>query len=789
MKFLKILDKLKFPSFFQFYVALFLFFTIQRVVVFFCGEAYLYDFKSRGSDLFIGALHDFSWCFLVLVLAEALDQFLVIIGLRTKNLMKWLFSLLSLVLMFFLDHYFLSTNSLLSNMILLFNLDQLLDLLAFKENMSVVRTMWLFLLLVSFVIFNRWALRKLILEKISKWLLLGLSIFSFSWVVADESDFPNIYATNKSFYFFRSLANYQAELHQAGDVRFEDFRELDPLFLGKEKLEKHNLLRKKWEENSQLGHFLKKTSNGKPPNICIIIVESLSSSLVGQYAQRTGNVMPFLDSLSRESIYFPNTLSTAQRTHHVLPAVFASLPHSKDHTCFQEEEYPDHVGITKLTKSSHFSSFYCGVGLDFGQMDRFMRINEVDYKSNRYTGISQKEKNEIKDFWGLPDKMMFREYFKESDLRRRKGYYSDKSALDVLLTISSHEPFNYPDKEKHSKIVLDCLNRSSKSKFKSYLKTKIPELASFNYTDESLKYFFERIKETDDFKNTIFIITGDHGSTLLYEHEMSKYHVPLMIYSPLLKKARKVPHIISHLDIAPTLMNYLRKVYDLKIPDWNYFLGNEINFNNQNKRALIFKGVNLITKDLVYNQLAYLDGKLFRLTNQLVPVPYNHKTWHKKLMSQSKLMCLFNHYVVEQNHLLPNIYPRIEQFQSRSIEKKDCKSEYLSLFEMDLKKWKGKDILIDLSFSVDTSISYTLPALPVWIKVKSAKSSSEYVYEKLMYGRYVSRIRKHPHKATVHFYISKEEIDELDANRQLICFLHNVNKEKMPFDEVKWSIQ
>lgn len=777
-------------NFFDFLMALFLVFALQRMLMFFFGALYLFSFKPKTGDLLLGLLYDFSWCFILLLLAEFADQLKRIFKFLPKNFFKWTVSIVSLILLFFLDQYYLTASSLLSNMILMFNFDELLDLLAFGENVSILRTTWFLGLLLLFIfslgrLFPKWS--KTFAFKSTQLVLATAGIIS---LCLQDTETPNVYATNKSYYFIQSLWNHEEEVHQIGDVRFQDFKDLDPLLLGKTELDQYHLLRKEWEEKSELGQYFRKTSSGKAPNICIVVVESLSSSLVGQYAKQTGNVMPFLDSLSKKSLYFPNALSTAQRTHHVLPAIFASLPHTKSHTCLQEEDYPDHIGIAKMTKEHYYSSFYCGVGLDFNQMNRFVRYNDVDYESNSFTGVSSQERNEIKDLWGLPDHLMLREYIKELKKRQIQGKYKRKSALDVLLTISTHEPFNYPNKPKHIQAVKACLEKSAKTPFKVYLKSKLSELGSFHYADESLKSFFEQIKNTKDFENTIFIITGDHGSTLLYENEMSKYHVPMVIYSPLLKKSKTVPHLISHLDIAPTLMNFLRKDYNVEMPDEHYFLGNEIHLRRADKRALIFKGENLLVRDLVYNKFAYLDGKLFKLSHQMVPIPTNDTKELKRLKNQSRLMNLFNHYVVEQNHILPfRVHSQVIS-ATKKISIKEVQKEFLTVFELHTKKWKGKDMLIDVDFITDSSITKTHPMVPIWIMSNDAfDNTANPKYKKQMWGRYVSNGNLFPYKCSMHCFISKEELQKMKSNQKLVCFIHNVNKEKLPFKKVIWKIQ
>lgn len=789
---MSIVNRLKtsWAKFGSFLFLLFLVLTAQRILFFFVANSVVFHYQPIFSDFIFGTLYDLGWGFIVLLFAQLLDSLTVPFNRFPRHIFKWLVIVLAIVLTYFLDNYFLASSSLLSNMILMFSFDQLIELMAFEDNISWFKISWMLALLASIIGLYKWLFHRQWIQKRSFQLFLVVSsIFSVFLLTRQELEVPNVYSTNKSYYFLHSLYTYDKDLSSESDITPAEFKDLDPLFLGKKELNPFDLLSKEWNNSSDLTSYFNLNPSGKAPTICIIIIESLSSSLVGEYSAKTGKVMPFLDSLSTKSIYFPNCLSTSHRTHHVLPAILASLPHSNEHTFFQEEEYPEHVGMVTMTKSQYYSSYYCGLDLSFNQMDRFVRYNNVDYLSNKYKGLSKEDKKEYKDYWGYPDHIVFREFLKEKRQRFNDGKYNKKSSFDILLTLSTHEPFNYPDKIKHTKYVQQQLNKAVPSKWMSYLKGKSAELGAFHYTDESLQHLFEELKKTPDFNNTIFIITGDHGSTILYENAMSKYHVPLLIYSPLLKHPKQIPYWVSHLDIAPTLMNFLRLNYKVKIPEQHTFLGNELSMKKREKRALIFKGQNIMVRDILYRNMAFLEGQLYHLTPSLTPIKIDNPKQAKLLLKQAAYMRMFNHYVVEQNHIVTRRTKAPNKMSARTIPKEELKGEFLDLFELSTKQFKGHDVIIDITFYLDSTRSKELPELATWIKVGTKKGQAKPTIEKLMYGKYVLNGKNAPSKATVHFYISKEEIAQMDNSQKMKCFFHNVNKIKLPFSKVSWSVQ
>src|SRR5207302_7789205 len=87
------------------------------------------------------------------------------------------------------------------------------------------------------------------------------------------------------------------------------------------------------------------------------------------------------------------------------------------------------------------------------------------------------------------------------------------------------------------------------------------------YTDAALRTYFEEAAKHPGYRNTIFIITGDHRlAEIPPSTRIDRYHVPLIIFSPRLSRPVRIQSISSHLDIAPTLLAFLRRRYGLAAP-------------------------------------------------------------------------------------------------------------------------------------------------------------------------------------------------------------------------------
>ena len=58
--------------------------------------------------------------------------------------------------------------------------------------------------------------------------------------------------------------------------------------------------------------------------------------------------------------------------------------------------------------------------------------------------------------------------------------------------------------------------------------------------------------------------------------KVDRYHVPLIIYSPLLNRTAKFSSVSTHFDIAPTLLAWLKNQYNFSLPTLASWMGNGI---------------------------------------------------------------------------------------------------------------------------------------------------------------------------------------------------------------------
>ena len=483
------------------------------------------------------------------------------------------------------------------------------------------------------------------------WVLGGFLIACLIRIIPIDSSINRL-AENRFSYFVRNSVQHLIAPTTQHAVNIRAFEALEPSFYGgHEKLDPRFPLEHQHKTPSILAHYLKATTNKKPPHIKIIIVESMSSDLFGQRGKNTGNLMPFMDSLAKQSLYFPNGFSTYQRTHNVLPAVLASVPNTIDGNVFQQLPFPRHYSLFNLYQNNYFTQFYCGVPLAYLNMIGLMSHYQTDYHVNKWLPACTAHKGIVGNAWGYPDEDLFQQAQYDDSTRFK---HLDKSFMSVFLTISSHDPFIYPNKQYWERVVKSKAKYIEDPKLKALVTRQAASFGTFSYVDSTLKAFFAAEAKNSTYKNTIYLITGDHGTELYTRNPLSKYNIPIVIYSPLLKRPTQSQAIVSHNDIAPTLVNYLKTAYKLPTPDTLAFVGKELCIERKFKpaRSLVFTTNKLKTSDLLLNNLAWVAGSLYTLdsTFGLHKInALNRVNWVKK---QLRTYQAFSQYTIVQNNLL-----------------------------------------------------------------------------------------------------------------------------------------
>ena len=380
------------------------------------------------------------------------------------------------------------------------------------------------------------------------------------------------------------------------------------------------------------------------PNLVFIITEGLSREFSG-YNSKFPSATPFLDSLADHSLSWLNCMSSSQRTIAVLPSLFGSLPFGK-RGFMQSSDCPRFHSLPGILKDNGYeTSFFYGGWTCFDDMCYFLNDLGIDHYLPEYTSYPK----EMQNTWGLYDEYLFSESLKEKHLSPLISHLSPQ--LDIYLTLSTHDPFDYPDKARYTKIYTDKLIQNHKQH--SIQQFQYEQYASYLYYDDCLRKFFSDYRQIPGYENTIFVITGDHCFNGQSE-ELDKYHVPFIIWSPMLKQPHRFPAMITHRDVTPSFLAMQKNKYGIRSPQTVAWLNMGLD------TSAVFKA-NTFTPQLknsrkmdnmVYKEYFYDEGMVFRFGYEddrltITPVKGDKMV---NVMSEYRAM---DDYVMHHDALLP----------------------------------------------------------------------------------------------------------------------------------------
>jgi len=132
--------------------------------------------------------------------------------------------------------------------------------------------------------------------------------------------------------------------------------------------------------------------------------------------------------------------------------------------------------------------------------------------------------------------------------------------MATLFSASSHDPFRVP-KEYEGKFPKGTVNIHQ----------------CIGYSDNALRQFFNEAKKQSWFKNTIFVLTGDHTNTSAYpeyRQALNLHAVPVLFYKPDNSLQGEKDRLAQQIDIYPTLIDLIG--YQKPFRSW----GNSLVFEN-----------------------------------------------------------------------------------------------------------------------------------------------------------------------------------------------------------------
>ena len=242
--------------------------------------------------------------------------------------------------------------------------------------------------------------------------------------------------------------------------------------------------------------------------------------------------MPNLQRLAKEGVFFSNIYATGNRSDRGMLGVISAFPaHPKVSMLKYPNKTYNHPRFPVDFETAGYSTrFYYTGDINFGGFRSYVTMSfQQMVTENDFSGeaIEQRFK------WGVHDGYMFERL--HDDLLQAKQPF-----MYMAFTLSSHEPFTVPMETK-------IPGEDSGSKLRN----------AIAYTDQCLGDFFERVKASGLWDNTLFVLIADHGTRhigQLQPHVPEAYRIPMVFTGGVLNvRDTVVDKIGSQTDMVATL--------------------------------------------------------------------------------------------------------------------------------------------------------------------------------------------------------------------------------------------
>ena len=260
------------------------------------------------------------------------------------------------------------------------------------------------------------------------------------------------------------------------------------------------------------------------PNVVVLLLET--------FTLNAWNDMPNLQRLAKEGVFFSNIYATGNRSDRGMLGVISAFPaHPKVSMLKYPNKTYNHPRFPIDFEAAGYSTrFYYTGDINFGGFRSYVTMSfQQMVTENDFSGeaIEQRFK------WGVHDGYMFERL--HDDLLQAKQPF-----MYMAFTLSSHEPFTVPMETK-------IPGEDSGSKLRN----------AIAYTDQCLGDFFERVKASGLWDNTLFVLIADHGTRhigQLQPHVPEAYRIPMVFTGGVLNvRDTVVDKIGSQTDMVATL--------------------------------------------------------------------------------------------------------------------------------------------------------------------------------------------------------------------------------------------
>jgi phosphoglycerol transferase MdoB-like AlkP superfamily enzyme len=334
-------------------------------------------------------------------------------------------------------------------------------------------------------------------------------------------------------------------------------------------------------------------------NLVVIHLESFAAFKTGTFGNRL-NATPHFDAIAKDGLLFTNFFVPEVPTARSVFEMLTGVPDVNPTTTASRNPLivNQHTLVNALEGYGKY--YFLGGSATWGNIRGLFAHNisglrifeEGDYDAPQVDG------------WGVSDVVLF-------DKADRTFRGETKPFFAFIQTSGNHRPYTIPEDHPGFELARADADALAQNGFDGP--------AAYNgmrYLDFSLGTFFAKAKEAPYFRNTLFVMYGDHGNPSTQQAPweqllLTGYHVPFVIYAPgLVKGGTRIDFTASLPDSLPTALSLIG------VPYLNTALGRDVLDLGPGGRHFSLIGFTGVLDDEFYFRLDPGGPRLFRYRSE-----------------------------------------------------------------------------------------------------------------------------------------------------------------------------
>lgn len=270
------------------------------------------------------------------------------------------------------------------------------------------------------------------------------------------------------------------------------------------------------------------------PDVYIILMESFSTHLVPSLGGEP--IATRLDSIAAGGLMFTRMYASSFRTDRAAAAILNAFPSQPNTSVMKFPEKTRHLPslARSLGGEGYTSTYYYGGDDSFANKRSYL----INTGFNRIVSQDDFPRSYRAAKWGVPDEYIFDRVLADV---AAADTVADARRLSVIMTLSSHEPFDVPYVDPNP----DFAGR--------------PAVNAFRYADKCLGDFVDSLSHTPAWERSIVVIVPDHYGCYPQIHDPmdveARHHIPVVMTGGALARRGTVDAVASQTDLAATLLD------------------------------------------------------------------------------------------------------------------------------------------------------------------------------------------------------------------------------------------